>query len=98
MLHCHVEWHLQAGLAAQFIEAPLVMQNRFKIPNGVVNMCKELGVGVEGNAAGYGGLEHVGDERVLVRYREYLEAKGIVALVACILSAISGLVVIILVS
>lgn len=74
------------------------MQNRLKIPNAFVNMCKDLGVGVSGNAAGYSGLEHVEDDRVLGRYKEYLEAKGIGALVACVGSAVAGLVVIILVS
>jgi len=28
LLHCHIEWHLEAGLAVTFVEAPAEMQQR----------------------------------------------------------------------
>jgi iron transport multicopper oxidase len=98
LFHCHVEWHLQAGLGAQFIEAPLIMQTRIKLPESFLNVCRESGVGTTGNALGLEGLEQLESEKVLGKYREYLETKGVVALVSCICSAIAGLIVIIMVS
>ncbi|KAF8804678.1 ferroxidase [Phlegmacium glaucopus] len=51
-LHCHIEWHLEVGLAVQLIEAPLQAQQRNTAPASLVNNCKALGQPVSGNAAG----------------------------------------------
>ena len=48
----HIEWHLEVGLAMQFIEAPLQVQQRNTIPQGMYDSCKTLGQLSSGNAAG----------------------------------------------
>jgi len=49
----HIEWHLDAGLAAQFIEAPLEAQKfAANVPPVLYNHCKALGQPISGNAAG----------------------------------------------
>ena len=49
----HIEWHLEVGLAMQFIEAPLQVQQRNKIPQASFSNCKALGQRSSGNAAGH---------------------------------------------
>jgi len=54
MLHCHIEWHLEVGLAVQMIEAPLIAQQRSgPLPPAVAKQCRMLGHPVSGNAAGH---------------------------------------------
>ncbi|KAG5650754.1 hypothetical protein H0H81_011166, partial [Sphagnurus paluster] len=53
LLHCHIEWHLQVGLAVQFVEAPLVAQKRNQPPKIMSEHCKSLGKPFSGNAAGH---------------------------------------------
>jgi iron transport multicopper oxidase len=52
--HCHIEWHLQAGFAVVFVEAPLIAQ-RFvnNIPAQIDANCKALNEPISGNAAGH---------------------------------------------
>jgi iron transport multicopper oxidase len=54
VFHCHIEWHLEAGLAVQLIEAPLIAQ-RFvsNLPRQIQSNCKALGEPISGNAAGH---------------------------------------------
>jgi len=51
----HIEWHLEAGLAVQFIEAPLQAQERAvgQAPPSLYEQCAALGVPQSGNAAGH---------------------------------------------
>ncbi|CCH41246.1 putative secreted protein [Wickerhamomyces ciferrii] len=49
--HCHVDWHLEQGLAAVFIEDPLSLQNQ-KPPQDFYDNCIASGIPIEGNAAG----------------------------------------------
>lgn len=51
----HIEWHLESGLAVQFIEAPLQIQDRAvgKVPSFLYEQCAALGVPQSGNAAGH---------------------------------------------
>ena len=49
----HIEWHLEVGLAMQFIEAPLVAQQRNEIPQRIFDNCKALNQLSSGNAAGH---------------------------------------------
>jgi len=53
LFHCHIEWHLEVGLAVQFIEAPLQVQRRNTIPQGMHDSCTALGQPSFGNAAGH---------------------------------------------
>jgi iron transport multicopper oxidase len=58
--HCHIEWHLAAGLAAVIIEAPTVAQKRQSIPQYMTQKCADLGYYSSGNAAGRQGLNVTG--------------------------------------
>ncbi|KAF9356419.1 hypothetical protein BGX26_005283, partial [Mortierella sp. AD094] len=59
-LHCHIEWHLQAGLAVAVIEASEVMQQILEIDPSHFQQCKEQGIQYQGNAAGNQGLNLTG--------------------------------------
>lgn len=49
--HCHVDWHLEQGLAAVFIEDPLSIQQQ-QPPQDFYDNCRSAGIPIEGNAAG----------------------------------------------
>ena len=49
----HIEWHLEVGLAMQFIEAPIQVQQRNTIPQNMYDSCKALNKLSSGNAAGH---------------------------------------------
>ena len=49
LVHCHVEWHVAAGLVATFIEAPDHIN--YTIPSDHVKVCKKYGMQYQGNAA-----------------------------------------------
>lgn len=52
IFHCHMEWHVDAGLIATLIEAPLKIQEHQKIDPAMATLCKAQGVAVAGNAGG----------------------------------------------
>ena len=52
LFHCHIEWHMDSGLAATMIEAPAVLQNQTTIPEDFMNACSVGGIQTSGNAAG----------------------------------------------
>lgn len=52
VFHCHLEWHVQSGLMATFVEAPLDLQKTLKIPEDHYAACAANGVPTAGNAAG----------------------------------------------
>lgn len=49
--HCHVDWHLEQGLAAVFIEDPLALQKQTP-PKDFYDNCRAAQIPLEGNAAG----------------------------------------------
>jgi iron transport multicopper oxidase len=51
LFHCHMEWHLEGGLAATIIEGPEMLRGA-KIPQDHIDACKKVGMGYEGNANG----------------------------------------------
>lgn len=51
--HCHIEWHLEAGLAVELIEAPLQAQQRGSPPEAFFTQCTADGLPNMGNAAGH---------------------------------------------
>ncbi|KAF9944559.1 hypothetical protein BGZ72_002237 [Mortierella alpina] len=59
--HCHVEWHLEAGMAATVIEAPEVLSSMLKVDRKYLEQCAALGIPFEGNAAGNQGLNMTGE-------------------------------------
>ncbi|KAF4633795.1 hypothetical protein G7Y89_g4316 [Cudoniella acicularis] len=53
LFHCHIEWHVEAGLTATFIEAPEQLQALgLVIPQSHKATCAKLGIPITGNAAG----------------------------------------------
>lgn len=53
LFHCHIEWHVEAGLTATFIEAPTQIQaDKLYIPVSHRNVCSAQGIAMKGNAAG----------------------------------------------
>jgi iron transport multicopper oxidase len=55
LFHCHIEWHVEAGLTMTFIEAPTQLQAlNLTIPDSHKNACKKLGIPMLGNAVGRG--------------------------------------------
>lgn len=78
----HIEWHLEAGLAIQLIEAPLAAQQlRDQVPQQLESNCQALGRPVSGNAVGKASTT---DLKGLVEgpFKQNLgwHAKGIVAM------------------
>jgi iron transport multicopper oxidase len=53
LFHCHIEWHVEAGLTMTFIEAPTQLQaQNLEIPDNHRRSCEALGIPMKGNAAG----------------------------------------------
>lgn len=46
--HCHIDWHVVAGMVAQFIEAPFEMQKLLKIPDQIGKQCLAAGIPISG--------------------------------------------------
>jgi iron transport multicopper oxidase len=53
LFHCHIEWHVDSGLIATIVEAPLVLQRRLKVPQDHYAACAASSppVPTAGNAA-----------------------------------------------
>ena len=78
----HIEWHLEAGLAVQFIEAPLQIQQRaINVPQSLFQQCAAQGLPASGNAAGHASATDLSG-LPLGPFPQILdwEAKGIVAI------------------
>ncbi|KAI5956718.1 FET3 [Candida jiufengensis] len=98
LFHCHIEWHLDQGLAIQLIEDPMGIQNSStqQLTENHKQICSKVGVPIEGNAAGnstdYLNLdgEHLQQKRLPTGFTP----RGIVALVFSCLAGILGLVAI----
>ncbi|KAG2146288.1 Fet3 protein [Suillus clintonianus] len=95
LFHCHVEWHLESGLAAQFITAPLLAQERAqdRVPSFMYDQCAALGVLSSGNAAGHASPTDLSGLPLgpWVQKLGWLP-KGIWAMAGCVLTAIIGIV------
>lgn len=91
--HCHVDWHLEQGLALLLVENPLEIKARNKgIPQNHIDACNAIGMPYKGNAAGNLDFLNLHGENV---QPEPLPAgftsKGYFAMAACTLLAIYGL-------
>lgn len=51
LFHCHIEWHIEAGLTVTMIEAPEELQH-LQIPQDHLQSCRNYGLQTAGNAAG----------------------------------------------
>ena len=92
MFHCHIEFHLQAGLAMIFVEAPDLIQSQIKVPQNFIDQCQNMKTKIKGNAAGYDDISTFdGIPKNLELYPDYIQLKGYISLAGCILSAGIGL-------
>lgn len=57
LFHCHIQWHIQAGLAATFIEAPLEIQRNQVATPELLDQCHRQNIKTFGNAAGFMDVE-----------------------------------------
>ncbi|KAG9005058.1 ferroxidase fet3 [Tulasnella sp. 427] len=90
--HCHIDWHLTAGLAWAFIEAPDYMQKWLTIPDEVTQQCQQAGIKTSGNAAGHDDPEDW-TNLPLGPYPQKLgwTPRGIGAMFACVFTATLGM-------
>ncbi|CAK7562717.1 MAG: hypothetical protein SEPTF4163_000569 [Sporothrix epigloea] len=51
LFHCHIEWHVEMGLTATFIQSPELLRN-VSFPQDHIDNCIKQGIPYRGNAAG----------------------------------------------
>ncbi|OBT50152.1 hypothetical protein VE04_09138 [Pseudogymnoascus sp. 24MN13] len=93
LFHCHIEWHVDSGLIATMVEAPLEMQKTISIPEDHYEACKLAGTGTKGNAAGNTEdlLDLTGENKPPGPLPDGFTPRGIVAMTFSIVSALLGL-------
>ncbi|KAK6875915.1 Iron transport multicopper oxidase FET3 [Candida tropicalis] len=93
--HCHIEWHLDQGLAIVLIEDPEGIQNNSsqQLTDNHKEICEKVGVPWKGNAAANSEnfLDLTGQNLQHKRLPTGFTAKGIVALVFSCIAALLGL-------
>ncbi|GMG39699.1 unnamed protein product [Ambrosiozyma monospora] len=94
--HCHLDFHLEQGLAITLVEAPDVLQSqlsRGSLPADFLSSCKGSHMPVEGNAAGnhHDWLDLVGENLQPLPLPEGFTLKGYVAIIGCTVIALIGL-------
>ena len=52
LLHCHMDWHVEAGLTVVMVEAPEKLQEQTRSITQMTNQCRAQGIPTEGNAVG----------------------------------------------
>ncbi|KAI9695423.1 MAG: hypothetical protein M1820_008608 [Bogoriella megaspora] len=97
LFHCHIEWHVDSGLIATLIEAPLALQETLEIPEDHYQVCRDQGNLTAGNAAGntVDLLDLKGENLPPAALPDGFTPRGIVALTFSIVSALLGLAAII---
>lgn len=95
--HCHVDWHLEQGLAITLVEAPFeIQQDQKPLQDSHFDACNSLGISTKGNAAGsYGDskaawLDLLGENVQKKPLPEGFTLRGYIAFVACAAAAIFG--------
>lgn len=94
--HCHLDFHLEQGLAIVLVEAPNVLRNHVtydSLPEDYINICKVAGVPTIGNAAGNSKdwLDLSGENQQADALPNGFTLKGYISMAACILAALFGL-------
>ncbi|KAK6458763.1 multicopper oxidase [Scheffersomyces xylosifermentans] len=94
--HCHVDWHLEQGLAITLIESPFEIQKQEIIQNHY-DSCNRTNIPSYGNAAAnYGETKEAwlnleGENLQVAPLPEGFTQKGYIALVLCTIIAIYGI-------
>ncbi|KAL9074797.1 MAG: hypothetical protein Q9157_004263 [Trypethelium eluteriae] len=93
LYHCHIEWHVDSGLMATMVEAPLVLQETLKIPDNHYQVCRDQNALTQGNAAGntVDLLDLKGQNLPPAPLPDGFTARGIVALTFSVISALLGI-------
>ncbi|KAF8121904.1 Fet3 protein [Boletus edulis] len=100
IFHCHIEWHLEDGLAVHFIEAPLQAQERAATqiapPPYLFSQCAAQGSPDSGNAAGHASVSDLsglplGPFPIVFGF----QTRGILAITGCILTAVIGMITVV---
>jgi iron transport multicopper oxidase len=96
LFHCHIEWHVDQGLIATMVEAPLDIQKSLIIPQNHIDACYAGNVPVAGNAAAntVDILNLAGANVAPGPLPAGFTPRGIVALTFSVISALLGLAVI----
>lgn len=90
--HCHVDWHLEQGLAVTFIEDPKSIKENQHLSSNYKEVCAAVGVSYEGNAAGNLDFTDLKGENVQAKALPLgFTTKGYVAMALCIAAALYGL-------
>ncbi|EDO17475.1 hypothetical protein Kpol_1058p12 [Vanderwaltozyma polyspora DSM 70294] len=91
--HCHINWHVEQGLAAVFIEDPLTLQARETLTDNYKDTCSNVGMVTTGNAAGNSEdwLDLTGLPRQPKPLPEGFTIKGYIAFAISTLIGIGGL-------
>lgn len=99
LFHCHIEWHVDGGLIATMVEAPLALQEQLPydaIPENHFEMCKLQDLPYDGNAAANtkNYFDLTGANVSVAPLPNGFTARGIVALVFSCISAVLGIITI----
>lgn len=96
LFHCHIEWHMDQGLIATMVEAPLELQKSLTLPQSHIDVCKVGNVPYAGNAAANSQnfLDLTGQNAPPGPLPAGFTPKGIVAMVFSCIAALLGLAVI----
>ncbi|KAJ3073698.1 hypothetical protein HDU98_000905 [Podochytrium sp. JEL0797] len=92
-LHCHIEWHFEAGLLAVLVEAPSKIGG--KVDNDMAALCKAQGIPTAGNAAGNMQLDMSGYMVGPQQLPTTITASGWGAMAACAISSFIGVATVI---
>lgn len=92
IFHCHIEWHLEQGLALILVEAPTQLQKQ-TIPQEHYDMCAAAGLPTAGNAAGntVNLLDLTGQNEQEPELPAGFTPRGIVAMVFSCVAAFVGM-------
>ncbi|TVY31799.1 Iron transport multicopper oxidase [Lachnellula subtilissima] len=93
LFHCHIEWHVDQGLIATMVEAPLELQKAQTIPQNHLDACKAGNTPSAGNAAAntVDFLDLTGEPVPPKPLPAGFTARGIVAMTFSCIAALLGL-------
>ncbi|KAJ3353731.1 hypothetical protein HDU83_006448 [Entophlyctis luteolus] len=92
-IHCHIEWHFEAGLAAIVVEAPSSITET--IDSNMMSLCSAQGISTSGNAAGNQALDMSGYVYGPSTLYIGIPATGWGAIVGCAISSLIGVATVI---
>ncbi|GAA5939105.1 uncharacterized protein JCM15063_004427 [Sporobolomyces koalae] len=98
IFHCHIQWHMEAGLAVVFMEDPLGAQRTMTLPQQITDQCAALGISSTGNAAGKMSTTDLKGAPKGPLTQEHItgwtpRAKG--ALAGCVITALLGMLTVV---